>query len=447
MKKLMCLALGVSMIGAMIVVAGCGGGSGGLGAILGAAFVIAIVASTGGAGGGAAVPFAASLRERPAIRGLAIPPISAGSLQFKVTPLTANGVEGTPQYFDVATSSIPTEVVGTASMNVSGTEYRVELVRKADGVALLKNVLIADDLDTNPNVSTTVNASTTAAVLVYTEWLKSNTIDGSFINFLAGIGDASASIALIGTNIQNDFAIDGVASLSNYTADALSTANQVSNVFNNQSIKGWWLLTPTSNEYAAFYNLPSDNSTSTGIITNTSDFFYHAGSYLIQPNGSLGMELISMEGQSPVVIRAMATMTSTIAATYAAYQGNTLEESGTAVKVSNPAACAGTWTGTADGDTFTVVIDPNGFIQSFEGPEADSLPAYVAETNGVKNGFVVSEGGKVAGFARFSDDAGTRVRFFGTISGTTFTGTIESASVEPTADLPNGAISMTKSSN
>ncbi len=443
MKKLMCLALGVSLIGAMVVVAGCGGG-GGLGTILGAAFVIAIIASTGGAGGAGAVPFAASLRERPAIRG-AVNPISAGSLQFKVTPLAANGAEGTPQYFDATTTSTITEVVGTASMNVSGSEYKVELVRKADGVALLKNVLVADDLDTNPSVSTTVNASTTASVLVYTEWLKSNAIDGSFTNFQAGIGNVIASIASIGQDIENDFAADGSATLSDYTADALSTANQVSNVFNNQSIKGWWLLDPNlNNEYAAFYNYPNANSTSTGIITNTSDFFFHDGFYSIQPNGSLFMDLLSMEGQQQVLIHAMATMTSTSAATYEAYQGNTLEESGTALKVSNPAACAGTWNGTADGDAFTVVIDSNGFIQSIAGTEQDALPAYVAETNGVKNGFVVSEGGKVAGFIRFNDDVGTRVRFFGTLSGTTFNGTIEAESVLPEEDLPNGTITMTK---
>lgn len=435
MRKLLCLMLGVSLIGAMIVVAGCGGGGGGLSTLLGAAFVIAIVATTGGAGGVGSVPFAA------AVRGQAAGAISitAEKLQFRITPYT-NGTAGTPIFVDVATSTSNTQVIGTASLPIAGSEYLVELVRGNNAIPMLKGMLVDKSLAEGDVVPMTVNASTTAGALVFSQWQENNRVNNSYENFLEHLTpNGIASITTLGATIQNTFWANADnldnALLSSFDNAADSAAALVTNVFSNEALHGWWLLDPSgNNEYAAFH------ADLNGHVTHTSMFGFSSGNYSVLSTGRLQMQLLTPE----TTINVTATMTSETAATYEARNHlDALEETGAATKVSNNSVCAGTWNGTAQNgasmDQFTVVIDPNGFIQEFYGPQPDSLPAFVAG-----NGFVVSEGGKVAGYARFADHDAIQVRFFGTLSGTTFNGTIESTSTNPQAEIPSGTITMTK---
>jgi len=426
--------LGVSLIGAMIVVAGCGGG-GGIGTLLGAAFVIAIVASTGGAAGGAApIPFAA------AVRGQVAPiSIAAEKLQFRVTPYT-NGAAGTPVFVDVATSPTNTQIVGTASLPIAGTEYLVELVRGDTAIPMLKGMLVDNSISEGDITPLSVDASTTASVLVYSKWVANNPIAPSFENFLEGQTQNSRDrIASIAKDISNTIANNAEAlenvDLAAFNADATTAAGQVTNVLTNETIHGWWLLDPSGdNEYGAFH------ADLNGHLTHTNMFDFSSGNYAILANGRLQMQLLTPQ----TTINVTATMTSETGATYEARnQNGGIEEAGAAIKISNKAACQGTWSGTAQNgataDAFTVVIDANGLIQSFSDSQPDSLPPFVAV-----NGFVVSEGGKVAGYVRFADEDHTQARFFGTLSGSTFNGTIESTSTNPHAEIPNGTITMTK---
>ena len=187
MKKLMCVMILVAFLGSMIVMTGCFGGSSG--AILGVAlFVLAISAS----GGSAAGAFAANLREAS---------LANDSITMIVQPLnnagddtgTAITIPGTSITFDAATNQFKAD----ASIGVADgyNQYRVEV--RAGAVKLVKGITFLKNAQKTGTVNATVNATSTAKVMIYDAWAATNS--GTFGQFDYNLNLDAADIANVNT--------------------------------------------------------------------------------------------------------------------------------------------------------------------------------------------------------------------------------------------------------
>lgn len=422
MKKLMCLALGVSMIGAMIVVAGCGGG-GGIGAMIGIGLLVIALTATGPAG---AVPFAANIKAMPAGTSL------TASYTAIVTPTGRTPISTDTIYIDNATK----KVLSFSNLQVEAStdgQYKVEIYPKGytSTTAPIFKYYFTKDVPSGETLSTDkdINATDTARALIYDRWAGSATMDiDQFLNQVPAASVTAVVDEIIDT--MDDLAAGKYTKNFQWSSDTLTAAQNAALVtpstatYNNENVHGWWIMDPNANnEYSAVH------ANNVGSLVEGSDFDAESGTYILYPSGSLLMQLFGVSE----TINVTATMTSMTTLTYEARNhAGALEESGSAIKVSNLAACQGTWTGQIDGESSSITIDAYGRITALSG----------ISTAEIESGFVVSEGGKTVGYMTFIGQDTPQVRFFGTVSGSTFTGTVESS----TDAGPSGNFTMTKSS-
>lgn len=421
MKKLMCLGLGVSLIGTMIVVAGCGGG-GGIGAIIGVGLLVIALSASGGA---AAAPFAANIKALPASYSL------TASYTAVVTPTGRVPISTGTIYVDDATQRILKFDNLQVEASIDG-QYKVEIFPRnytTNTSPIFKyyfthSVLAGETEATTENIT----ATDTARALIYDRWAGSATMDIDQFNNQV----PSTSVASVVTQILNEM---GAVAPGKYTANfswsptttseaqTAATLTPSTPTYNNENVHGWWIMDPnTNNEYSAIH------ANNVGGLVEGSSFDIENGSYILYPSGSLLMQLFGVAEPTNVT----ATMTSMTTLTYEARNHTgALEESGSATKVSDTGACQGTWTGQIDGESASVTIDAYGRITALSGISSAEL----------ESGFVVSEGGKAVGYMTFIGQDTPQVRFFGTVSGSTFTGTVESS----TDAGPAGNFTMTKS--
>lgn len=422
MKKLMCLALGVSMIGAMIVVAGCGGG-GGIGAIIGVGLLVIALSASGGA---AAAPFAANIKAQPAGYSL------TASYTAIVTPTGRTSISTDTIYVDDTTKRILKFENLQVEASTDG-QYKVEIYPRnyTSNTSPIFKYYFTKTVPSGETLTTTesVTATDTAKALIYDRWAGSATMNiDQFDNQVP-----STSVASVVAQVLTEM---GAVAPGKYTANfswsptTTSEAQTAANLtpstptYNNENVHGWWIMDPAANnEYSAVH------ANNVGGLVEGSDFDTENGSYVLYPSGSLLMQLFGVSE----TINVTATMTSMTTLTYEARNhAGALEESGSATKVSNLAACQGTWTGQVDGESASITIDAYGRITAISG----------ISTAEIESGFVVSEAGKAVGYMTFIGQDTPQVRFFGTVSGNTFTGTVESS----TDAGPSGSFTMTKSS-
>ncbi|GAB4276468.1 MAG: hypothetical protein Kow0029_18460 [Candidatus Rifleibacteriota bacterium] len=202
MKKVLSVIILLSFLGSMIVMTGCFGGSDGIGAVIGAAvFVLAISAT----GPGGAAAFAANNRAslRPSIS------ITNDNVAIVVFPLDATGnkvgtgttISGANLTFDQTTNSVK----GNANISIADgyNQYLVE-VRSGNNV-LLKGIKYLKTSQKTGTVNTSVNATSTAQVMLYEKWNTSATTRtyGTFEFNLSGSGaDVNGIATAIGAALQ-----------------------------------------------------------------------------------------------------------------------------------------------------------------------------------------------------------------------------------------------------
>jgi hypothetical protein len=205
MKKLMCLVLGLALIGGIVLTTGCGSsGGGGFLKTFGAILLIAAIASTAGTGGSAAV-FAASVRERP--RAAIVEKVATTNYFARVY---LNGALATQtSNLVIGDASTTLELASSLSLNVDSSivEYKVEFWSKNGTKPLFvqygRNASLADG-QTTP-VSHTITATETAYALSYEYWKADSKNAGKNPNYTDFSALASASdIAKVVTQINNE---------------------------------------------------------------------------------------------------------------------------------------------------------------------------------------------------------------------------------------------------
>jgi len=355
MKKLMCLALGVSMIGAMIVVAGCGGG-GGIGAIIGVGLLVLSLT----AAGPAAVPFAASIKGQ-----------TISNKYIAIISPTGRTATWTEALY------VQNNVIKFDNLQCEAStdgQYKVEIYPNPRGSAspIFKcyfNQIIADG--ETKDIDKAITASDTAKALIYDNWPSSSTVKFESFEQVVATASINTIAANIITTMQNT---NGVYS-SNYNIpgsiidDATDVANETK-YYDTSSLVGWWLLTP-SYMYPGPLN-PHEVSgiyySNTGNVTAWSAFDATYSEYTIDANGNYTTNLTVANTS----ITATGTLTSPTAGTYSAKNISTQQvvESGTIKKISYPEACQGTWIGSQGaliGDLINV--NSSGLITNVTDPE------------------------------------------------------------------------------
>jgi hypothetical protein len=201
MKKIMSVIILLAFLGSTIVMTGCLDGSDGVGAIIGAAFVIAIIAS---AGTTAAPAFAANVRGeiRPAI-SLADPTANINMVVFPLDSTGAKvgtGVKVTGVTFDDTTKELKANY--TPSTNDGYNQYLIEV--RSNNNLLLKGIKYLKDSEKAPNTTKTaeVTATSTAKVFIYENWNTSAT-SRTYETFEFNLGGSTADVKSLAASINS----------------------------------------------------------------------------------------------------------------------------------------------------------------------------------------------------------------------------------------------------
>lgn len=224
MKKLLCVVLGLAILGGIALTAGCGGGGsgGGSAGVLAAFAAVLIIAASASSGGAGVAAFAASERERP--RSAIMP--ADGATAGYVARIFLNGVLAT-ETFDlvVADSGKTLKFARDISLNVSSSqfEYRVEFAAKGSSASSDKymsiNAMFAQYgtvtySNSEPKtLSPTVDSAETAYALTYDAWRKANaTKTLTYTDFIA----KSPDISTVQTSVENDLKNQGTTADPNF---------------------------------------------------------------------------------------------------------------------------------------------------------------------------------------------------------------------------------------
>lgn len=427
MKKLMCLALGVSLVGAMIVVAGCGGG-GGIGAIIGVGLLIIALSASGGA---AVAPFAASVKAQPVGYSL------TASYTAIVTPTGRTAISTDTVYIDDATK----KVLSFSNLQVEAStdgQYKVEIYPRnyTANTSPIFKYYFTETVPSGETVTTSesITATDTARALIYDRWAGSATMDiDQFSNQVP-----LASVTTVVTQILTDMgslAPGKYTANFNWSGNTTTAAQNAANVtpstptYNNENMHGWWLLTPTTNEYAAFHY---DNA---GGIVTLSAFDAAPGMYSLQPDGRFSMDM-TIEGQLVIATGSLTSMTTGNYYATAHHTGE-LVESGSFAKISDLSVCQGVWTGTYDSKTISATVNAYGAVTSLT-IGAETWPNV---------GFMISRDGKAVIYAKTTlaeTDSKNEMHLYGALSGSTFTGTIDFDGEGASTGPSDGSITLTK---
>lgn len=256
MKRILCLVLGIGLLGAMTLTSGCFGDDG-IGSIFAAAILITIVVSTAGTGGAGAAAFAASTRERagivaPATRSLGV---TANGLRLRVTPYSNGASVGDPVLSANITTNNTIQATGSISISAGTTDYLVELL--ASNTSVMQSRIY-----TSTDVTVTVNPDTTAKSLIYTEWLKRNPADKSVENFeknFAFVPTADDALATTLYNLINDDTV--VASLSNINLASTTLISAATTAASGISTESRVIPSGTAN-YGGTWHVTSSTSPS-----------------------------------------------------------------------------------------------------------------------------------------------------------------------------------------
>lgn len=231
MKKLLCVVIGIAILGGIVLSTGCGGGGGG-GGLLGAIAVVAFVVAVSSSGGAGAAAFAASVRDKPLPAIFSDVKVASNSIKIKVQPMKDGTAYGDATYLQSASISVNLGIL-TGNVPVSVEEgikqFSVEIVAGSNTVPILKQVFSYTPTSGDTKVSS-VTASSTAYAVTYTEWLKKNPADPSYSVFETNSVAQAGSLETLATTVQNQlnkYAAD-IATYSP-TTDAVVTANAESN--------------------------------------------------------------------------------------------------------------------------------------------------------------------------------------------------------------------------
>lgn len=182
MKKLMCLLVLVAFLGSMSLATGCGGSSGGIGAILGGLAIVLIISASGGSG---AAAFAAN--SRVSIR----PAIAISAPKIVISPVKADGsIDAAVDKFEITVTDLVKntssgDAVYTTTKKLDTlTGYNQYLVELFDGdVLLVKGYKYVHEAQkTGVDLNTAINPTTTAKALVFDKW-KNGTNRTSYADF------------------------------------------------------------------------------------------------------------------------------------------------------------------------------------------------------------------------------------------------------------------------
>lgn len=346
MKKLMCLALGVSLIGAMIVVAGCGGG-GGIGAILGIGLLVVTLTATGPAG---AAAFAANVRGQ-----LAENYVLTASYTAIITPTGRTPISTDTVYVD-SVSKMKLKFQDLQVEASTDGQYKVEIY-PATYTATTSPIFKYYFTESVSNgetasYSTGITVDDTARALIYDHWLGSTTkgidvfsdqVAQTSIDAVVASITADMTGAVYNTNFQWIKAATAAQTAANTTPVPISSADMA----------GWWLLTPSypiQNEYSAIYY------SSNGTVTAWSAFDATFGAYTVDTTNHFSTNL-TVEN-NPII--ATGTMMNATSGSYGAKNStsNEVVEYGTYKKISNPSACEGTWIA-SEGDVLAMHVNFN----------------------------------------------------------------------------------------
>lgn len=198
--------------------------------------------------------------------------------------------------------------------------------------------------------------------------------------------------------------------------------------FSNATLIGQWLLTSTQGKTTYIVFDGNGGITEAGLF----NMLTPPGNYQVQANGSLTITLNFLHDPQTILSGALASST-TGAVTVT--QGNDAGETGNIIKVSNLAACQGTWTGTLteSGSTthaISFAIDGNGTGTSFTG---FARPV---------SGKMFCEAGAAAAFFKTGEtNSYDQIQISGVVSGNNITGTFDNDSPPP---QPTGTVALTQ---
>jgi hypothetical protein len=203
MKKVLSVIILLAFFGSMIIMTGCFGGSDGIGAVLGAAFVIAIVASSGGSAATAA--FAANTRTslRPAIASTSTDvTMRVLALDDKGQSIATYTIENSQITWNDEKNGIDT-ISSKISIPDSYNQYRIQVLKGT--AVILEGMDFFKTSEKTGEKNLAVTASSTAKVMIYDKWNTSGT-ERNFDAFSAVVSptDVDNLANNITTSLAND---------------------------------------------------------------------------------------------------------------------------------------------------------------------------------------------------------------------------------------------------
>jgi hypothetical protein len=218
MKKILCFVFGVAVLCGMGLSTGCdsgGGGDDGVGPIVeDSVFMLAVSASTGSG----AAAFAAKVSDDPAMSIRSLISFSGAKVQFKVQPYQNGAAYGSPVYLStdgITFDSSTSEIKGTITLSGSMGQYLVEAFLNTSETRPILQYMLAKTPVKGETVYVRMNASTTANVVTYKQWLAQTVppTDKSFSTFEAN------SLNLMSQNAIETVAV-GIQDLLNTAASS-----------------------------------------------------------------------------------------------------------------------------------------------------------------------------------------------------------------------------------